>query len=147
MIQLPTDFKEFLQLLNSKKVEYLLVGGYAIGYYGYPRATGDIDIWISIDLQNANKLVALLHEFGFSTPELSPALFLEENRIVRMGVPPLRIELLTSISGVTFAECYSARVIDKIDGVDVNIINLDHLKTNKAASGRFKDLNDLENLS
>jgi predicted nucleotidyltransferase len=146
-VQLPPDFKEFLQLLNSRQVEYLLIGGYAVGYYGYPRATADMDIWIAIEPENAVKVVKTLQEFGFGVEELTPDLFLEEEQIIRMGLPPVRIEILTTISGVSFEECYAARQVDVLDGVEVNLISLDHLKVNKKASGRYKDLNDLENLS
>ena len=146
MIPLPPDFKEFLRLLNARQVEYLLIGGYAVSYYGYPRATADMDIWIAIDRQNAEKVVAVLRAYGFDLPELSPDLFLDENKIIRMGLPPLRLEVLTSISGVRFEECYAERVPAIIDDVETNLISLRHLKINKQASGRFKDLNDLENL-
>lgn len=146
MTQLPPDFKEFLQLMNSKDVEYLLVDGYAVGYHGYPRTTGDMDVWIAIHPRNAEKVVEVLREFGFGLPELSPELFLSEGRIVRMGVPPLRIKIFTTISGVNFDECYAERVVDVIDGVEVNLINLKHLKVNKQASGRPKDIADLQNL-
>ena len=146
-VHLPPDFKEFLQLLNFRQVEYLLIGGYAVGYYGYPRATADIDIWIAIKPENAEKVVKVLQEFGFGVEELTPDLFLEEEQIIRMGVPPVRIEILTTISGVSFEECYAARQVDELDGIEVNLISLDHLKVNKKASGRYKDLNDLENLS
>lgn len=145
-IQLPPDFKEFLQLLNTHKVEYLLIGGYAVGYYGYPRATGDMDIWIAVHPNNARRLVATLREFGFALPDLNETLFLQQNRITRMGVPPLRLEILTSISGVEFADCYASRSVVVIDGVEVSLISLDNLKKNKKASARHKDLNDLENL-
>ena len=145
-LNVPPDFKEFLRSLNDHRVDYLLVGGYAVGYYGYPRATADMDIWIGVNPQNAHKLVAALKDFGFDTAELSPELFLQEGQIVRMGVQPLRIEIMTSASGVNFDECYTARVVDELDGVKANIIDLDHLKINKKAVGRYKDLNDLENL-
>jgi len=145
-IHLPPDFKEFLKLLHSKHVEYLLIGGYAVGYYGYARATADMDIWIAPRLANADKLVETVREFGFGVEGLSAELFLKEDNIVRMGVPPFRIELLTAISGVTFQECYEARTTDVLDDVEVNIISLEHLKVNKKASGRLKDLTDLEYL-
>lgn len=145
-IQIPSDFKEFLQLLNIHKVEYLLIGGYAVGYYGYPRATGDMDVWIAIHPDNARRIVAALKEFGFPLSEKDASLFLQEKKVTRMGVPPLRLEILTTISGVTFAECYAQRQIDVIDGVEVSLIRLDDLRKNKKASGRNKDLNDLENL-
>ncbi|HXG64052.1 MAG TPA: hypothetical protein VNO70_03030 [Blastocatellia bacterium] len=143
-ILLPPDFKEFLQLLNSHKVEYLLVGGYAVIYYGYPRTTGDMDIWVSRSQGNAEKIVAALVAFGF--PQAPAELFLKENQIIRMGVPPLRLEILTSVSGVSFDECYAERTIAVLDDVEINLISLKHLKRNKKASGRHKDLNDLENL-
>lgn len=146
MIRLPPDFKEFLQLLNAHEVKYLIIGGYAVGYHGYPRATGDLDIWVAVDRQNAEKLVVVLQEFGFDLPDVSPDLFLEENKIVRMGLPPVRIELVTTISGVSFQDCYAERVRDTIEGIPVNLISLPKLKENKQASGRYKDLNDLENL-
>ena len=145
-IRLPPDFKEFLQLLNSHQIEYLLIGGYAVGYHGYPRSTGDIDVWIAMHPQNAKNMVAVLEEFGFGVPELSADLFMQEGKIIQMGVPPMRIDILTTLSGVRFEECYEERVIDELDGVKVNVISLEHLKENKKASGRHKDLNDLENL-
>lgn len=116
-IELPPDFREFLKLLNVHKVEYLLIGGYAVGYHGYPRATHDLDIWIAIHPNNAKRVVAALREFEFDMPELSPDLFLQDRRIVRMGVPPLRIEIATTISGVKFRECYRKRVVHIVDGI------------------------------
>ncbi len=144
-ISLPNDFKEFLKLLNAKKVKYLVIGGYAVGYYGYPRTTNDLDIFVAAEPKNAEKLVTVLRAFGFSGADLSPELFLKD-RIVRMGVAPIRIELATEISGVSFGECYAKRVVALIDGVRVNLISLSKLKKNKKASGRHKDLDDLEHL-
>lgn len=123
-----------------------MIGGYAVGYHGYPRATGDMDIWVAINPENADKIVAALKEFGFAVPELSAELFLRQNQIVRLGFPPVRIELTTTISGVEFQECYAAKVVAELDGIKVNLIDLKHLRINKKASGRYKDLNDLENL-
>ncbi|MFZ0132586.1 MAG: hypothetical protein WAK95_08575 [Desulfobacterales bacterium] len=143
---LPQDFKEFLRLLNSHGVEYLLIGGYAVAYHGYPRATADMDIWVAMEPENANKIVAALKEFGFDLPELSTDLFLIPEKIIRMGAPPIRIEIMTSISGVTFGDCYASRVADDLDGVSVSLISLEDLKGNKKASGRYKDLDDLEHL-
>ncbi len=145
-IQLPPDFKEFLQLLNVHNVKYLLIGGYAVGYHGYPRATVDMDIWVGIHPQNAQKIVAVLEEFGFDLPELNADLFLEKDKIIRMGVPPMRLEILTTISGVEFVTCFQNRIEDELDGIKINLIGLDDLKQNKLSSGRYKDLNDLENL-
>ena len=145
-IGLPQDFKDFLKLLDAEGVEYLLIGGYAVAYHGYPRATEDIDIWIASSSQNAQRIIRALKQFGFDVPELAQDLFLKPESIVRMGVPPLRIELSTTISGVDFAECYQARVTEAIDGISVSIINLPDLKKNKQASGRHRDLDDLERL-
>lgn len=144
MILLPPDFREFLQLLNLHAVRYLLVGGYAVGYYGYPRATADIDIWVGTDKENVRRVLSVLDEFGFAGVE--PSVFAEQEQVIRMGVPPLRIELLTGISGVEFEECYSRRVVVSLSDAEVSIIRLEDLKANKAASGRYKDLNDLEHL-
>jgi hypothetical protein len=117
-----------------------------VGHYGYPRATADMDIWIEISAENAAKLVEVMIAFGFDVPELSAELFLERGKILRMGVPPLRLEILNDIDGVTFAKCYLARKRVIMDRIKVNVISLEHLKENKAASGRMKDLDDLEHL-
>lgn len=146
MIQLPQDFKDFLKLLTLHNVEYLLIGGYAVGYHGYPRATADMDIWIAIRPENARKMVNVITEFGFNVPELSPDLFLEKKKVIRMGEPPIRIEILTEISGVEFDECNENRIRARLDDIEVNIIDYDNLIKNKQAAGRAKDLNDLEHL-
>ena len=96
--------------------------------------------------QNGDRLVKVLREFGFDLPEITPELFQSQDKVIRMGMPPIRIELITSIDGVEFEECYSSRVQDNFDGVVVNLIDLEHLKIDKKASGRYKDLNDLEHL-
>jgi hypothetical protein len=105
-----------------------------------------MDIWIAVHSDNAEWVVNALREFGFDMPELTPDLFLQENKIVRMGNPPMRLEITTGISGVEFDECYASRVVDLLDGVEVNMIDLPHLKVNKKAAGRLKDLAGLENL-
>lgn len=145
-LKLPPDFKDFLRLLRAHGVDYLLIGGYAVGYHGYPRTTNDLDIWIAIRQDNAEKIAAALREFGFDIPQVTAQLFLEEGRIVRMGEPPMRIEIATTISGVSFDECFTRKVVDDLDGVEVDLIHLRDLKVNKKASGRFKDLDDLEHL-
>lgn len=146
MIQLPPDFKEFLVLLNAHNVQYLVVGGYAVGAHGYPRATGDLDIWIAIDPQSATTMVTVLREFGFEMPELTPDLFQQKGKIIRMGNPPLRIEIHTELSGVKFEECYQQRVEKAVEGISVKFIDLKHLRENKQVSHRYKDLDDLEHL-
>jgi len=143
-IRLPPDFKEFLRLLNSNEVEYLVIGGYAVNYYGYARATADLDIWVGVTPANADAVAAVVREFGFA--EARAPTFLEPGKVIRMGVPPLRLEILTTISGVEFEACYSRRHQAQLDGVTVNLIRLDDLKQNKSASGRLKDRLDLERL-
>jgi len=133
-------------LLHSEQIEYLLVGGYAVGYYGYARSTGDLDIWIAIRPANAAALLRALEKFGFRGGTVSADLFLKENQVIRMGVPPLRIDLVTTLSGVDFAACYAARTVATIDGTEVNVIGLEHLRANKRACGRPKDQDDLQHL-
>ncbi|MBU0736054.1 MAG: hypothetical protein KKG10_18110, partial [Proteobacteria bacterium] len=99
-IELHPDFKDFLRLLNSHAVEYLLVGGYAVGCHGYPRATGDMDVWIAVSESNAQKAAIVLRDFGMPEEDVSKRLFLERDKVVRMGVPPVRIEVITGASGV-----------------------------------------------
>jgi hypothetical protein len=124
----------------------ILIGGYAVGYHGYPRATADLDVWLAVHAANAEKVVAALKEFGFDSPDLSPDLFLKQWQIIQLGAPPARIKLATTISGVDFAECYASRIADVVDGVEVNLIDLNHLKINKRASARRQDMADLEHL-
>jgi hypothetical protein len=145
-LTLPPDFKEFLKLLKEYNVRYLLIGGYAVGYHGYPRATEDMDIWVAVHPDNAQKLVSTLRAFGFDDPNLKSELFLQKPKIIRMGFPPMRLEIATSISGVEFDERYQTRITDDFDGVEVSVIDLENLKKNKKASGRTKDIADLEEL-
>ena len=143
---LPEDFREFLRLLNAFEVEYLLIGGYAVGFYGYPRTTADMDIWVNLTPDNAKKLADVFVQFGMTSPEVNADLFLNRGNIVRMGIPPMRIEVLDDIDGVSFQDCYEGRIVTQIDDVSVDMISLKDLRKNKKASGRYKDLDDLENL-
>jgi hypothetical protein len=133
-------------LLSSNRVEYLLIGGYAVGIHGHIRATNDLDVWVNISPENAARIDRALREFGFAAAGLNPGLFLERNHVVRMGVPPIRIEILTSVSGVDFDACYAERETIRIQEIEVPVISLGRLRQNKAASGRAKDLADLESL-
>jgi hypothetical protein len=146
MTQLTPDFSDFLRLLNDHGVEYLVVGGYAVGHYGYPRATADLDIWVSTAAGNAARLLEVMGAFGFAGEDLDAGLFTEPDRVVRMGVPPVRIELLTGVDGVEFRDCWSRRVDAEWDGTPLHLIALADLKRNKRAAGRHKDLDDLEHL-
>ena len=143
---LPDDFKEFLKLLGSNGVDYLLIGGYAVNVHGYVRTTNDLDIWINVNQENATRVDRAVREFGFAAAGVTSDLFLTRNNIVRMGLPPVRIEILTSISGVEFESCYAEREMIPIDEMMVPVISLARLRQNKAASGRMKDLADLESL-
>lgn len=143
---LPDDFREFLKLLTAHRVKYLLVGGYAVAYHGYVRSTADLDIWVEQSPENAAAMVGCLTEFGFQVDQLKPDLFLVDDRVIRMGLPPFRIEVLTSISGVHFKDAWASRIMDSWDGVEVAILDLTWLKVNKAAAGRHQDLDDLEHL-
>lgn len=140
------DFKEFVGLLNSTGVEYLVVGGYALAAYGHPRYTGDIDLWIKPTEENAHRLVQALDQFGFAGLGLTPADFVRPASVVQLGYPPARIDLLTSIDGVEFAPCHSRRITVTIDGVELPIIHVDDFRTNKRVVGRARDLADLESL-
>jgi hypothetical protein len=140
------DFREFIELLNAHKVKYLIVGGYAVTVHGYPRYTNDLDIWLWADNDNAQKIIAVLKDFGFGTLKITEKDFLVSDRIIQLGYPPNRIDLLTGVSGLSFDECYPHKISFEIDGLEIDFIDIDNLKKNKKASGRHKDLNDLENL-
>jgi hypothetical protein len=146
-IQLPPDFKDFLKLLNEERVEYLLVGGYAVGFHGYPRATKDMDIWVAISPENADRLVRVFCRFGFSPKTISPAHFLNEKKVVYIGIEPFRIDVIMSLSGLSFSECYSKKIEYIYEGIKIKLIDLEHLKCNKRAAGRLRDLADVEELS
>ncbi len=145
-LPLPPDFSAFLRSLNDACAEYLLVGGYAVGFHGYVRATADMDVWVRRSPDNARRVMAAVRALGFDVPALTDALFLDPDRLVRMGQPPMRVEVLTSISGVDFDTAWASRVETEWDGVPVFILGLADLRANKRASGRYKDLADLDAL-
>ncbi len=140
------DFKEFIQFLNANHVNYLVVGGYAVAIHGNPRYTKDIDIWIEMTPENAENLLKSLAQFGFGSLGLQSEDFLIPDQIIQLGYPPNRIDLLTTIDGVVFDDCYPLKLEVVIDNLIVNVIDLDNLKKNKKASGRLQDLADLEKL-
>ncbi|MBX9603364.1 MAG: hypothetical protein K2X35_20330 [Bryobacteraceae bacterium] len=104
-----------MRLLNANDAEYLLVGDFAVNVHGYSRSTGDIDVWVAPTAQNALRVAAALRDFGF--PNATPALFTEPDQIVRLGVPPLRIEILTGIDGVEFDSCYQRRISVRTENI------------------------------
>jgi predicted nucleotidyltransferase len=143
---LPRDYREFLQSLASRKVEFLLVGAYAVGHHGHPRATGDIDIWVQRSPDNAQRLLAALRDFGFGSLQLDEADLVAPDRVIQLGMPPLRIDLLTSVTGLDFEECRARAAQAVLDGMPVPVLGLDDLRRNKRATGRPRDLDDLQRL-
>lgn len=140
------DFKEFLELLNNNKVEYLLVGGYAVILHGYPRYTGDIDFWIHPTHSNAAKIIEVLNQFGFGSLGLTVDDFTKPNQIIQLGNEPFRIDLITNVEGVDFEESFSKKVVFNVDDIAIKTIDKEMLKKNKKAAGRHKDLDDYEHL-
>jgi predicted nucleotidyltransferase len=140
------DFREFVELLIKHNAEYLIVGGYAVGIHGHPRYTGDLDIWLNPTPENASKIINCVNEFGFGSFGLKSEDFTKVGNVVQLGYPPLRIDLLTDIDGVTFAECYNNKIEVDIEGIPVNFIGYHDLLKNKRVSGRLRDLDDINNL-
>ncbi len=138
------DFKEFVELLNARGVEYMVVGGYALAAHGHPRATGDIDFWVGKSSDNIARLLAALGDFGFASLGLTEADFLKDDAVVQLGYPPARIDLMTSIDGVSFDACFARRKSVILGGMSLPFIGLEDFRANKKASGRLKDLADLE---
>ena len=143
-INFPKDFKEFVELLEKNNVEYLIVGGYAVGFHGHPRFTGDLDIWLKVSSANASNILLSVNQFGFASLGLTTQDFLTPENIVQLGYPPLRIDLLTDIDGVSFDECYPNRQEVIQDGFKYNFISYNDLLKNKKASNRHKDKDDLD---
>jgi len=139
-------FQDFLGLLEKHKVEYVIVGGYAVGVHGFPRYTGDMDVFVAISRENAERLVSVFAEFGFASLNLRTEDFLEPDTVVEVGREPMKIQVLTGIDGVSFDRCRSDRILVNISGLQVPFIAFDSLLANKAASHRSRDRIDLEEL-
>src|ERR1051325_1584085 len=142
-MNLEEDLREFVELLNALDVHYLVVGAFAVAYYGYPRFTADLDLFIERSPENAERLVKVIERFGFGDLNLSAVDFLQEDQVIQLGVSPNRIDLLTFISAVDFQEAWVSREQAEIQGLSVPVISKEMLKRNKAASGRSQDLLDL----
>jgi predicted nucleotidyltransferase len=142
-------YRELLQLLNALEVEYLIVGGFAVMKYGEPRYTKDLDVWISNSPQNAHRVVEALKKFGapLEHDQISPDTFANKQVVYQIGVAPVRIDLLTEITAVTFVNAWKNRVAGTFFGVPVHFISLDDLLTNKRALGRSSDVEDLKRSS
>ena len=146
MEKLNKDFRSFIELLESEEVEYLVVGGYAVAWHGFPRYTGDIDFFVAIHEDNAARLLKVFERFGFGDIGLEKEDFLKESFVVEIGREPRKIQVLTGIDGVHFADCYSKSVEADVEGLRLRLIGKEDLLRNKAASGRAKDLIDLDEL-
>jgi hypothetical protein len=140
------DIREFIELCLSRKVEFLLVGGYALAFHGAPRFTEDIDLMVLVSPENADKLFDVLVTFGFGNSGITRDDFLEADQVIQLGRAPNRIDLLTGISGVTWNEAWSSRTSVKLDGVELYAIGRDELMRNKQATGRPQDFADIVRL-
>ncbi len=140
------DLREFIELLNSRKVNYVIVGGHAVGYHGYPRFTGDIDFFVESSRSNAVLLEKLMADFGFAGLNLTAADFQQPEIVIQLGRPPNRIDILTSITGVNFADAWRTKIKAVMDGLPVFILSKELLIQNKRAVQRTQDLADLKRL-
>ena len=145
-MEVQPDFEDLLGLFNEHKVEYIIVGGYALAYHGAPRYTGDIDIYVKPDSQNAELIMKALADFGFSSVGLTVKDFENPDKVIQLGVPPVRVDIITSISGVLWKDASSGCVDGKYGDVPVKYIGLNEFIINKRTTGRKKDLSDLEAL-
>ncbi len=140
------DFQDFIELLNKFQVKYMIVGAHALAFHGKPRHTGDLDIWIQPSDENSDKMLLVLKEFGFGSLGLTKKDFLKENYVTQLGYPPLRIDILNSISGVSFDEAFSNSLITQVDQLNIVYIGLSDLIKNKTSTGRKQDIADVESL-
>jgi hypothetical protein len=137
------DFKDMLSCLRDEKVDFIVVGAYALAAHGFPRATGDIDIWVRSDMENARKIMRALAKFGAPLSDVSESDFAVPEKVLQLGVEPSRIDLLTSIDGVKFDEAWEAKCSIKIDDLEIHVLSKGHLIRNKLAAGRDKDQGDI----
>ena len=145
-MEVQKDFREFLALLNEHEVKFIIVGGYALAYHGAPRFTGDIDVLVKPDQENAKRILNALADFGFSSLDITIDDFQNQDNVIQLGLPPVRIDLITSISGVTWDEANTSKEPGLFGDVSVSYIGKEQFIINKRASGRKKDLADLESL-
>lgn len=145
-MEIQKDFKELLELFNAQKVEYLIVGGYALAFHGAPRFTGDIDLFVKPDIDNAQRILAALSEFGFGSLDLSETDFTSGDNVIQLGVPPVRIDIMTSLSGIEWEKAVTGKVLGHYGDTEVYFIGREDFITNKRTLGRKRDLADLEAL-
>ncbi|MGC9341121.1 MAG: nucleotidyltransferase [Bacteroidales bacterium] len=145
-MEIQEDFREFFALLNAHKVEFIIVGGYALAFHGAPRYTGDIDVYINPTHTNAKQIVNALKDFGFSSLDISVEDFQKEDHVIQLGLPPVRIDIITSITGVSWEQADSSKISGKYGDVPVFYISREQYLVNKRATGRAKDIADIEAL-
>lgn len=143
-MEVQQDFRDLLELFNKNNVEYIIVGAYALGFHGAPRYTGDLDVFVKPEPINARNIMRALHAFGFGSVGLTEADFGQEGRVVQLGFPPVRVDIMTSITGVSWEQARSGRVQGQFGDLPVHYIGREDLIANKRALGRKKDLADLE---
>jgi hypothetical protein len=140
------DYRDILSVFESAKVEYLLVGAYAMAVHGQPRATGDIDLWVRSSPENADRVFEALREFGAPMSDVVPEDFVASDTVLQIGVTPRRIDILTSIDGIAFEDAWHGRMVSEIEGIAISVISREHLIQNKRTLGRKQDLADIEKL-
>lgn len=145
-MELNRDFNEFIACFEAHEVRYLIVGGYAVAAHGHPRYTKDLDVWVRVDPENARRIIEALGDFGFGGLGLAADDFLEDEVVVQLGREPQRIDLLTFVSGVDFDEAFENRLLAEFGEMQVPVIGRAELRRNKLATGRLRDLADLEDL-
>jgi hypothetical protein len=141
------DYRDALHTLLNNEVRFLVVGAYALGAYGYPRATGDFDIWVDTSMENSKKTYVSLAEFGAHLADISEQTFTEKGIIFQIGIAPRRIDIITCIDGVDFREAYEKKEIIEVDGLKIPFLSKEDLIKNKRSTGREKDRLDAEYLS
>lgn len=145
-MKLTTNFQDFVKKLNASGVEYIIAGGFAVAVYGYPRYTGDIDIWINPTRENAQKVLLVLRTIGYDEQQVSLEDLTTTDIVVQLGYPPNRIDLATGLAGVEFEACWENKATMPYGDTMANFISLSDLKKNKQATARQQDLLDLQNL-
>jgi predicted nucleotidyltransferase len=145
-MDLDKNFREFIELLNEHKVSYLVIGGYAVNFHGYPRYTKDIDFWLWMTESNIGKLIQAIEEFGFGDLNLTVHDFMTPENIIQLGYEPYRIDLLLDIDGIDFEECFDRKTKANFEGTEINFLSLKDLITAKKKAGRLQDLADAEQL-
>ena len=143
-MEVQQDFRDLLELFNKHKVDFIIVGAYALGFHGAPRYTGDLDVFVRPDPINARSIMQVLNEFGFGSVGLTAADFEKEGKVIQLGFPPVRVDIITSITGVSWEQARSGRVKGQLGDLMVYFIGRDDFIENKRALGRKKDIADLE---